>query len=151
MHALAMSVYRELSIAGKNKKIILNIDALHQVPGDPSLLKQVWINLLDNAIKFSSQREHPIITITSYVEEKMIVYCIKDNGAGFDMLYIDKLFGVFQRLHSVRDYEGTGVGLAIVQRIIHKHGGQVWARGIVNDGAAFYFSLPIEHPVNQQI
>ncbi|MCX6280222.1 MAG: response regulator [Bacteroidetes bacterium] len=147
MKALAMSVFQELSVAKTQSSLNIKIDTLYPVPGDLSMLRQVWFNLLDNAIKFSSRKQKQEISVTSHSEGNMIVFCIKDNGAGFDMLYVDKLFGVFQRLHSVKEYEGTGVGLAIVQRIIHKHGGRVWGTGVVDEGATFCFSLPATQPL----
>jgi light-regulated signal transduction histidine kinase (bacteriophytochrome) len=100
------------------------------------------VNLLDNAIKFSSKREQPVIEVSGHENGAECVYSVKDNGVGFDMRYYDKLFGVFQRLHSAEEFDGTGVGLAIVQRVVARHGGRVWAEGEVNKGAAFYFSLP---------
>ena len=151
MHELAVSAFKEIAESKALDKIIFNIDPLSSAPGDPSMLKQVWFNLLDNAIKFTSRKTNPIISVTSHTEGDMIVYCVKDNGAGFDMQYFDKLFGVFQRLHSLKEYEGTGVGLAIVQRIIHKHGGRVWAKGHIDQGAAFYFSLPAVHSRNKEV
>lgn len=120
---------------------------LHNIPdayGDPSLVRQVFLNLIDNAIKFSSLKPKPVIEVDCHVTETENVYSVKDNGAGFDMAYYDKLFGVFQRLHSTSEFEGTGVGLAIVQRIILRMKGRVWAEGMVDKGAAFYFSLPIK-------
>jgi len=111
---------------------------------DYALLKHVFINLLSNAIKYSSKNENPVIEINSKKENKEVIYSIKDNGAGFDMQYSDKLFGVFQRLHSMQEFPGTGVGLSIVRRIIHKHDGKVWAEGEVDKGATFFFSLPDE-------
>jgi light-regulated signal transduction histidine kinase (bacteriophytochrome) len=117
---------------------------LHKAFGDVTLLGQVWINLLTNAIKYSSKNEISEISIDSSVSGKMITYFIKDNGVGFDMQYTHKLFGVFQRLHSEAEFEGNGVGLAIVKRIILKHGGRVWAEGAVGKGATFYFSLPVQ-------
>jgi light-regulated signal transduction histidine kinase (bacteriophytochrome) len=105
-------------------------------------MSQVWINLISNAIKYSSKKEKPQVEVGCHKQEDEIVYYVKDNGAGFSMKYADKLFGVFQRLHGPAEFEGTGVGLSIVQRIIIKHGGRVWAEGKVNEGATFYFSLP---------
>ncbi|MCI0750284.1 MAG: ATP-binding protein, partial [Flammeovirgaceae bacterium] len=102
---------------------------------------QVMLNLISNAIKYSSKNEKPIIQISSEATNEEITFCVKDNGAGFDMKYASKLFGVFQRLHMEREFEGTGVGLAIVHRIITKHGGKIWAEGKVDNGAIFYFTL----------
>jgi light-regulated signal transduction histidine kinase (bacteriophytochrome) len=106
-------------------------------------MKQVWINLLSNAIKFTSRREQAIIRISCHHEGSKQVFCIQDNGVGFEQKYVDKLFGVFQRLHREKDFEGIGVGLAIVQRIILRHGGEVWAEGIVDEGASIHYSLPL--------
>jgi light-regulated signal transduction histidine kinase (bacteriophytochrome) len=110
--------------------------------GDQGLVKQVIVNILSNAIKFTRGRDAAIIEAGGYGNGSETVYYVKDNGVGFDMAYYDKLFGIFQRLHSADDFEGTGVGLATVQRIIHRHGGRVWAEGKVNEGATFYFTLP---------
>ena len=114
--------------------------------GDPALVKQVWINLLSNALKFTGKRERPAIEVsgTSTVTEQ--TYCVKDNGVGFDMRHYDRLFGVFRRLHAEDDFPGTGAGLALVQRIVAKHGGRVWAEGKVGEGAAFCFTLPRPRP-----
>jgi PAS domain S-box-containing protein len=114
--------------------------------GDPTLLYQVWLNLLSNAIKFTRKRKPAIIEIGSFDQDGETVFFIKDNGAGFDMKYADKMFGVFQRLHRAEDFEGTGVGLAIVHRLIQRHGGRVWAESAVDQGAKFYFTLESSKP-----
>jgi light-regulated signal transduction histidine kinase (bacteriophytochrome) len=109
---------------------------------DHALMVHVMINLLSNSIKYSSTKEKPVVEITSTKKNGSVMYSIKDNGVGFDMQYEHKLFGVFQRLHSAEEFEGTGVGLAIVQRIIHKHEGTAWAKGVIGEGATFFFNLP---------
>jgi light-regulated signal transduction histidine kinase (bacteriophytochrome) len=120
----------------------ITIHPLKAARCDSSLMKQVWINLISNAVKYSKKVETPKIEIGSYETDTTVVYYVKDNGAGFDMKFAAKLFGVFVRLHNRTEFEGTGVGLALVSRIITKHGGKVWANGKVNEGAVFYFSLP---------
>ncbi len=124
------------------RQLDIRIGDLPSCQADPTLLRQVYINLLGNALKFSRQRLPAIIEIGSHREEGETVYHVRDNGAGFDMAHAAKLFGVFERLHAGSEFEGTGVGLAIVQRIIHRHGGRVWAEGVVDGGASFYFTLP---------
>jgi len=141
MKHLVEEVLRELQEAGERPPGLV-LGALPPAHGDATLLRQTWSNLLDNAIKFSGKRERPVIEVSGHENGVECVYCVKDNGAGFDMRYYDKLFGVFQRLHSKVDFRGTGVGLAIVERVITRHGGRVWAEGKVDEGAAFYFSLP---------
>ncbi|HTJ50179.1 MAG TPA: PAS domain S-box protein [Cyclobacteriaceae bacterium] len=118
--------------------------SLLPICADPALFTQVWMNLISNALKYSGNKENPTIEIGSHEEENEVVYSIKDNGAGFDMQYADKLFGVFQRLHKAQEFEGTGIGLSIVKRIVMRHGGRVWAEGKINEGATFYFSLPLK-------
>jgi light-regulated signal transduction histidine kinase (bacteriophytochrome) len=120
----------------------LKIGNLHNAKADYGLLHQVMFNLISNAIKYSSKEKNPAVEITSEEKNGEIIFSVKDNGVGFDMKYYDKLFGVFQRLHTPEEFEGTGVGLAIIQRIILKHRGKVWAEGKENGGAAFYFTLP---------
>jgi two-component system sensor kinase len=142
MERLAKSVFHELTTPEDQERIDFHVAALPPAVGDPMLLRQVWTNLLSNAIKFSSKRERAVIEIGSQESDDEKIYYVRDNGAGFDMQYADKLFGVFQRLHSEREFSGTGVGLAIVQRIIRRHGGRVWAEAQVDQGATFYFALP---------
>jgi PAS domain S-box-containing protein len=132
----------DLDKEASGRNIQLLVGDMPAALGDRLLLSQVMINLLSNAIKFTKNKESAQIEVSGRQEGNEIIYSVKDNGAGFDMKYVDKLFGVFQRLHSADDFEGTGVGLAIVQRIIHKHGGRVWAEGKINEGATFFFALP---------
>ena len=124
----------------------LNVDikTLPPARGDHTMIRQVFYNLLSNAIKFTKPKEAGIIEVGCITGENVHIYYVKDNGVGFDMQHAAKLFEVFQRLHSADEFEGTGVGLAIVQRIIERHGGRVWADGKVNEGATFYFTLPKE-------
>ena len=122
----------------------IQIGALPAVRGDRALLRQVWTNLISNAIKYSSKVPRPVIEVTGGQNASEILYSIRDNGVGFDMAYIEQLFGVFHRLHRADEYSGTGVGLAIVHRVVTRHGGRVWAEGKVNDGAVFSFALPKE-------
>lgn len=140
-HKLIEPIIAEQAQAAKTP-VEVTVHPLLPSSGDPVLLSQVFINLISNAIKYSSRSKEPAVEIGSYEEEDMNVYYVKDNGAGFDMSYVNKLFGVFQRLHTQSEYEGTGVGLAIVKRIVVKHGGRVWAEGKLDEGATFYFSLP---------
>jgi light-regulated signal transduction histidine kinase (bacteriophytochrome) len=114
--------------------------------GDAGMIKQVWTNLLSNALKYSSKTEEPRIEIGSIDNESMLTYFVRDNGVGFEMEYVHKLFAVFQRLHRQEEFEGTGVGLALVKLIINKHRGEVWAESILGRGATFYFNLPAKHP-----
>lgn len=144
METLARAVYEEITSAEEKQRIDFNIAHFYPVMGDQVLVRQVLVNLLSNAVKFSAQRERIAIDLSSEKQKNSVVYCIRDNGAGFDMKYLGKLFGAFQRLHSIKEFEGTGIGLAIVQRIIHRHGGKVWAEGAVGKGASFFFSLPLK-------
>ena len=142
MDLLVADVLRELFPEGIPANLVLNIDKLEAAYGDANLIQQVIVNLVSNAVKYSARQEQPTLKIHSSVVEGEVIFEIRDNGVGFDMTYADRLFGVFQRLHSSTDFEGTGVGLAIVQRIIHKHGGRVWAEAAPGKGARFYFTLP---------
>ena len=125
--------------------IVPNLPTVH---ADPNTIRQVWTNLLSNAVKYSNKNQHPVVEVGSINNEHETVFFVKDNGVGFDTKYKDKLFKVFQRLHSAAEFEGTGVGLAIVERIINKHGGRVWAEAAVGEGACFYFSLPNKTEIN---
>ncbi|SMC62566.1 sensor histidine kinase [Pedobacter nyackensis] len=134
-------VQEELSFEDYENIPEFNIGTLPNAIGDKSLIKQVWINLISNAVKYSKHKIKTSIEIGAYKKDNLVVYYIKDGGAGFDMQYYDKLFGVFQRLHSQEEFEGTGIGLAIVQKIVHRHNGTVWAESELNEGSCFYFSL----------
>ncbi|MEO7975526.1 ATP-binding protein [Flavobacterium sp.] len=142
MGVLVNDVINEVVSENGNTIPVFDIGPIIPAVGDASLIKQVWINLISNAIKYSKYKPEILIKISSYTEKDKIVYCVKDFGAGFDMEYYDKLFGVFQRLHSQEEFDGTGIGLAIVQKIINRHHGTVWAESKLGQGAAFYFTLP---------
>ncbi len=143
---LVRSISEEIVAEDVERTIEFDINILPPAKGDHSLIKQVWVNLISNAIKYSKYKPKPKIEIGAYHKDNFVVYYIKDNGVGFDMQYYNKLFGVFQRLHSQEEFEGTGVGLAIVQKIIYRHNGTVWAESKLNEGACFYFSLPKINP-----
>jgi PAS domain S-box-containing protein len=142
MEKLAHEVVEELQPAVADGKLQVEIEPIPPATGDRAMMHQVLVNLLSNAIKFSRSREPAVIKVGGFIKDDEAVYFVRDNGAGFDMQYADKLFGVFQRLHAMSDFEGTGIGLAIVKRIITRHGGRVWAQGKVNEGATIYFALP---------
>jgi light-regulated signal transduction histidine kinase (bacteriophytochrome) len=145
---LVKECLEELCRDREGHRVAVQIGELSPCWADPALLKQVWFNLLSNAFKYTGKRQSAVIEIACRPanEPGEIVYWVKDNGAGFDMRYAHKLFGVFQRLHRAEEYAGTGVGLAIVQRIVHRHGGRVWAEGQPDQGATFYFALPADLP-----
>ena len=126
----------------KDRNVVWNISTLPEVSGDYNLLIQVWVNLLGNAVKFTGTREKAVVRIDYSDEKEEFIFSVRDNGVGFDMKYSEKLFGAFQRLHSSFQFEGTGIGLATVRRIISRHHGRTWAESEVDKGATFYFSLP---------
>lgn len=139
--ALVQQILTDWGEARLNPKAQLEVADMPTVTADPGLLRQVYDNLISNALKYSQYVNEPIIEVGYTNKDKEMIYFVKDNGVGFDMRYADKLFGVFQRLHTDAEHEGTGIGLAIVQQIIHRHGGRVWAEAEVNKGACFYFTL----------
>lgn len=141
MDSLAQEAFSELAPREKPAEFV--VKPMPPAWGDRSLIRQVWVNLVGNGIKFTGHREKPVIEAGGYSNGSENCYYVKDNGAGFDMRYYDKLFGVFRRLHTTEEFPGTGVGLAIVQRIVTRHGGRVWAEGKLNEGATFYFALPL--------
>jgi PAS domain S-box-containing protein len=151
MTDLARSVFEELSASGPERRPQLKLESIPSAHGDRSLMRQVFVNLLSNATKYSRLKEQAVIEVGGRPENGNNIYFVKDNGAGFDMKYSNKLFGVFQRLHGPEEFEGTGVGLAVVQRIIHRHGGTVWAEGKVNEGATVFFTLPREGDSNGKL
>lgn len=149
MNALVKSVIEDIAIEEGGTIPQFEVANLLPASGDQSLIKQVWINLISNAIKYSKYKPETRIKISATAEKGSIVYCVQDWGAGFDMEYYDKLFGVFQRLHSQEEFDGTGIGLAIVQKIIDRHNGKVWAESALDVGSSFRFSLPNTNPLNK--
>lgn len=143
MSTVVMEVRESLAAQFDLKRVHLQIQPLPEVRANENMIRQVWINLISNAIKYSSKREISHIEIGTFPQDGQVVFFVKDNGAGFNQQYAEKLFKVFQRLHSATDYEGTGIGLALVEKIVSKQGGKVWAEGEENKGACFYFSLPL--------
>jgi signal transduction histidine kinase len=142
MTLLADAAAVELRAVYSGPSPVIDIGELPAATGDATVLRQVWVNLIGNALKYSAKRPEPRVIVRGCTEGNEAIYSVQDNGAGFDMRYADKLFGVFQRLHSDSQFSGTGVGLAIVQRVVTRHGGRVWAEGKPDSGACFYFSLP---------
>jgi PAS domain S-box-containing protein len=143
LSSMARDIFQELT-RHVERKPCFELKPLPPARGDDALIRQVFVNLLSNAVKFTRHREAPMIEVGSRSDSDQNLYYVKDNGVGFDAKYANKLFGVFQRLHREDEFEGTGVGLALVQRIIHRHGGRTWAEGKLNEGATFYFTLPKE-------
>lgn len=142
MDNLVREIMHELTWQEGNRNLDIHISALEPILGDTPLIRQVWSNLISNALKFSGKKEISIIKINCSADNDMVCYSVLDNGAGFDMKFADKLFGVFQRLHSNSEFEGTGVGLALSKNIIDRHGGKIWAESEVGKGTTFYFTLP---------
>ncbi|MGC4036687.1 MAG: PAS domain S-box protein [Chitinophagaceae bacterium] len=141
MQDLVQNIIDEIKVSG-TRLPLFHIGQLNAVRSDNNLIQQVWLNLISNAIKYSRTKEQPVVEIDSKRKGSEIIYCVKDNGVGFNMKYANKLFGVFQRLHKMNEFEGTGVGLALVHRIVTRLGGRVWAEAEIDKGASFFFSLP---------
>lgn len=142
MSELAREVATELQAGAEDRVVRFDMGDLPPAQGDRDMLRQVWVNLLSNAVKFTRTRAEAVIEVSGTATAEGNAYSVKDNGVGFDMAYVDKLYGVFERLHAQKDYEGTGIGLAIVKRIVVRHGGRVWAEGQQGVGATFHFYLP---------
>jgi two-component system sensor histidine kinase/response regulator len=143
MTALADAAATEVKSVYAGPAPRIEIEDLPAIAGDATVLRQVWCNLIGNALKYSAKRAEPEVRVSGRIDDREAIYQVKDNGAGFDMRYADKLFGVFQRLHRADEFTGTGVGLAIVQRIVTRHGGRIWASGVPDGGACFEFALPL--------
>jgi light-regulated signal transduction histidine kinase (bacteriophytochrome) len=139
---LVQEIIRELAPETQDRTIRWRIAPLPTVSGDQAMLRVALVNLIANALKFTRGCVPADIEIGCQAGQKETIVFIRDNGVGFDMAYADKLFGVFQRLHRTEEFEGSGIGLATVRRVIHRHGGRTWAEGKINQGATFYFSLP---------
>ncbi len=142
MESLVKNIFEELKLSIEDRDVQLEIKSLPPAYGDRTLINQAFTNLISNSIKFTGIREKAIIEVGAKEGKNENTYYVKDNGAGFDMKYVNKLFGLFQRLHGADEFEGTGVGLSIVQRIIRRHGGRVWGEGEIDNGATIYFTLP---------
>ena len=142
---LVRGVVENLNSQLEGRQVDVRIAELPPCLGDPALLEQVWINLLSNAFKYTDKCAKPVVEVGCSRDHGEDIYLVRDNGTGFDMRYADKLFGVFQRFHRAEEYEGTGVGLAIAERIVHRHGGRIWADAVVDHGATFS-SLSKEKP-----
>ena len=142
MESLVKEVVAAQTLLAGRAPAVFDLGELPSVRGDRALLRQVWTNLISNALKYSSKKSDPLLRVWANNEPGRVVYNVQDDGVGFDMAYADKLFGVFQRLHRNEDFAGTGVGLAIAQRIVHRHGGSIWADAKLGAGATFSFALP---------
>jgi two-component system, sensor histidine kinase and response regulator len=142
MNPIVNAAVAEIRALRGDTPVIVELQPLPPAMGDPVILRHVWSNLIGNAVKFSATRAQPLVRISGTSDGREAVYTVADNGVGFDMHYADKLFGVFKRLHSTEEFPGTGVGLAIVHRIVTRHGGRIWAESAPDAGARFHFSLP---------
>jgi light-regulated signal transduction histidine kinase (bacteriophytochrome) len=142
LEPLVAEVWDELAPEREGRQVVLEVGPMPEARGDPAMLKLVFKNLLGNAVKYTRPRAEARVEVRAEEREDGLVVHVKDNGVGFDMAYEDKLFGVFQRLHRATEFEGTGIGLAHVRRIITRHGGRTWGKGAVGQGATFSFSLP---------
>ena len=143
MNGLVEEIKQQIISQTQDRRIIWDIASLPTIKGDRTLIRIVWQNLIENAVKYTANKDIAEINIGSITNSSEITFFIKDNGVGFDMRYVEKIFGIFQRLHTLEEFEGTGIGLANVQRIIHRHQGRIWAESAVDEGTKFYFSLPI--------
>jgi light-regulated signal transduction histidine kinase (bacteriophytochrome) len=141
MGKLVAEVRQSLAIQARERNVVWEIGALPPGWGDPTLVRQVWFNLMENALKYTRPRDPAVIAVSARVEDGDVIYAVRDNGVGFNMRYVEKLFGVFQRLQRAEDFEGTGIGLALARRIVERHGGRIWAEGEIDKGACFYFTL----------
>ena len=146
MNLLVESIKQQLEYRLKDRKITWKIESLPTAKGDRNLLQQVWQNLIENAVKYTGERQQPELEIGGISNNQESVFWVKDNGIGFEMNSVNRLFGIFQRLENAQEFEGTGIGLANTRRIIHRHNGRVWAEGNLDQGATFYFSLPQDIP-----
>jgi PAS domain S-box-containing protein len=144
MGEIAKDVFEELKMINRGRQFKFLMNKVPHGTGDPSMIREVFLNLLSNAVKFTKYRDVAVIEIGGEAGKEENMFFVRDNGAGFDMENAEKIFGAFQRLHSATEYEGTGIGLTIVQRIISRHGGRVWAEGKIDEGATFYFTLPLK-------
>lgn len=142
MKHCVQSAWRDLAMDRTGRDVTLEVGDLPAVQADPTMIRLVLENLLSNALKYTRPRAQAVVKVDARVEGSEVVFSVKDNGVGFDMRYVDKLFGVFQRLHGPAAFEGFGIGLANVKRIVQRHGGRVWAEGVVDEGATFSFALP---------
>jgi light-regulated signal transduction histidine kinase (bacteriophytochrome) len=139
---LANEVWSGLNHIENKEDIQFTLHPMPGIRGDYCMVSKIWQSLLDNAVKFSSKKPVQIIEAGTITENEEIIFFVKDNGIGFDMAHSGKLFKVFEHLHNPKDFEGTAASLAIVQRIIHRHGGRIWATSKINEGAIFYFTIP---------